>query len=156
MENLFFLFPVYRSQSFHLYWKRIILQMACYFQQICCFILLFTESFKGLIKSTKKQVKLCLQLFSFHFFKLFVFIFNFLFLQNSSSQDDRSESGFDEGQNNEDYCGVCRNGGQLLCCDTCPKVYHLHCHIPVMTDLPRQTQLDTQFNVSFRNMYFRS
>ena len=73
----------------------------------------------------------------FLFFKLLVFIYLFFF-QNSSSQDDmRSESGFDEGQNNEDYCGVCRNGGQLLCCDTCPKVYHLHCHIPVMTDLPR-------------------
>lgn len=48
----------------------------------------------------------------------------------------RSESGFDEGQN-EDYCGVCRNGGELLCCDTCPKVYHLHCHIPPMNALPR-------------------
>lgn len=59
---------------------------------------------------------------------------------NSSSQDDmRSESGFDEGQNNEDYCGVCRNGGQLLCCDTCPKVYHLHCHIPALSDLPRDS-----------------
>jgi len=59
------------------------------------------------------------------------------FKSSSANHDDqRSESGFDEGQNNEDYCGVCRNGGQLLCCDTCPKVYHLHCHVPVLTDLP--------------------
>ncbi|XP_066922859.1 transcription intermediary factor 1-alpha-like isoform X1 [Clytia hemisphaerica] len=53
----------------------------------------------------------------------------------SEGKSERSESGFDEGQN-EDYCGVCRNGGELLCCDTCPKVYHLHCHIPSLHALP--------------------
>lgn len=52
--------------------------------------------------------------------------------------DDRqNDAAFDEGQSNEDYCGVCRNGGQLLCCDTCPKVYHLNCHVPALTGLPR-------------------
>lgn len=51
--------------------------------------------------------------------------------------DDRqNDAAFDEGQSNEDYCGVCRNGGQLLCCDTCPKVYHLNCHVPALTGLP--------------------
>merc|ERR1719318_583335 len=58
---------------------------------------------------------------------------------NNQEDHPRSESGFDEGQNNEDYCGVCRNGGQLLCCDTCPKVYHLNCHIPALSDLPRDS-----------------
>jgi len=66
---------------------------------------------------------------------------NVLHSVGASNNDDhsRSESGFDEGQNNEDYCGVCRNGGQLLCCDTCPKVYHLNCHIPALSDLPRDS-----------------
>nr|CAB3267239.1 ZF(Bbox/RING/PHD)-1 zinc finger protein [Phallusia mammillata] len=38
---------------------------------------------------------------------------------------------------NEDWCAVCKNGGKLLCCDSCPKVYHLHCHIPAMDSEPK-------------------
>ncbi|XP_063072968.1 transcription intermediary factor 1-alpha isoform X2 [Engraulis encrasicolus] len=33
---------------------------------------------------------------------------------------------------NEDWCAVCQNGGELLCCDKCPKVFHLGCHIPAL------------------------
>lgn len=36
----------------------------------------------------------------------------------------------------EDYCACCHNGGDLLCCDNCPKVFHLQCHIPTMPVLP--------------------
>uniref|UniRef100_A0A8C7PSZ2 RING-type E3 ubiquitin transferase n=1 Tax=Oncorhynchus mykiss TaxID=8022 RepID=A0A8C7PSZ2_ONCMY len=38
---------------------------------------------------------------------------------------------------NEDWCAVCQNGGELLlCCDKCPKVFHLSCHIPTLFRLP--------------------
>ncbi|TRZ03681.1 hypothetical protein DNTS_033761 [Danionella cerebrum] len=37
---------------------------------------------------------------------------------------------------NEDWCAVCQNGGELLCCDKCPKVFHLGCHIPALTCSP--------------------
>ncbi|XP_028410543.1 E3 ubiquitin-protein ligase TRIM33-like [Dendronephthya gigantea] len=37
---------------------------------------------------------------------------------------------------NEDWCAVCHNGGELLCCDTCPKVFHLNCHVPSLTSTP--------------------
>ncbi|XP_030628991.1 transcription intermediary factor 1-alpha [Chanos chanos] len=37
---------------------------------------------------------------------------------------------------NEDWCAVCQNGGELLCCDKCPKVFHLNCHIPTLTASP--------------------
>lgn len=41
---------------------------------------------------------------------------------------------------NEDYCAVCQNGGDLLvCCDYCPKVFHLHCHIPALLEPPPDT-----------------
>ncbi|XP_042563050.1 transcription intermediary factor 1-alpha isoform X2 [Clupea harengus] len=37
---------------------------------------------------------------------------------------------------NEDWCAVCQNGGELLCCDKCPKVFHLSCHIPALKSSP--------------------
>ncbi|XP_060015705.1 tripartite motif-containing protein 66 isoform X2 [Lagenorhynchus albirostris] len=37
---------------------------------------------------------------------------------------------------NEDFCAVCLNGGELLCCDRCPKVYHLSCHLPALLSFP--------------------
>lgn len=36
----------------------------------------------------------------------------------------------------EDFCAVCLIGGDLLCCDRCPKVYHLSCHIPALLSFP--------------------
>ncbi|XP_020794700.2 tripartite motif-containing protein 66 [Boleophthalmus pectinirostris] len=36
----------------------------------------------------------------------------------------------------EDFCAVCLIGGDLLCCDNCPKVYHLSCHIPPLLSFP--------------------
>ncbi|KAM4618585.1 transcription intermediary factor 1-alpha-like isoform 2-T2 [Polymixia lowei] len=38
---------------------------------------------------------------------------------------------------NEDWCAVCQNGGELLCCDKCPKVFHLTCHVPTLFRSPR-------------------
>ncbi|KAJ8269819.1 hypothetical protein COCON_G00124260 [Conger conger] len=41
-----------------------------------------------------------------------------------------------EDDPNEDWCAVCQNGGELLCCDKCPKVFHLPCHIPTLLGSP--------------------
>lgn len=38
---------------------------------------------------------------------------------------------------NEDWCAVCLDGGEpVLCCDNCPKVFHLKCHIPALSAFP--------------------
>ncbi|XP_071645605.1 E3 ubiquitin-protein ligase TRIM33 isoform X3 [Temnothorax longispinosus] len=38
---------------------------------------------------------------------------------------------------NEDWCAVCMDGGDaVLCCDKCPKVFHLYCHIPSLQSFP--------------------
>lgn len=38
---------------------------------------------------------------------------------------------------NEDWCAVCMDGGDaVLCCDKCPKVFHLYCHIPSLKSFP--------------------
>uniref|UniRef100_A0A667YPX9 RING-type E3 ubiquitin transferase n=1 Tax=Myripristis murdjan TaxID=586833 RepID=A0A667YPX9_9TELE len=39
---------------------------------------------------------------------------------------------------NEDWCAVCQNGGELLCCDKCPKVFHLTCHVPSLFKSPSE------------------
>lgn len=41
-----------------------------------------------------------------------------------------------EDDPNEDWCAVCQNGGELLCCEKCPKVFHLTCHVPTLTHFP--------------------
>ena len=53
------------------------------------------------------------------------------------------DGGVEEGKygddfgNDEDWCAVCHDGGDTLyCCDRCPKVYHLMCYIPPLTQEP--------------------
>ncbi|MBN3311075.1 TIF1A factor, partial [Amia calva] len=41
-----------------------------------------------------------------------------------------------EDDPNEDWCAVCQNGGELLCCEKCPKVFHLTCHVPTLLGFP--------------------
>ncbi|KAM9320669.1 E3 ubiquitin-protein ligase TRIM33 isoform 1-T1 [Gastrophryne carolinensis] len=41
-----------------------------------------------------------------------------------------------EDDPNEDWCAVCQNGGDLLCCEKCPKVFHLTCHVPTLLSFP--------------------
>ncbi|XP_053321238.1 transcription intermediary factor 1-alpha [Spea bombifrons] len=51
------------------------------------------------------------------------------------SQGHATEGG-KEDDPNEDWCAVCQNGGELLCCEKCPKVFHLSCHVPTLKNFP--------------------
>ncbi|XP_070827421.1 E3 ubiquitin-protein ligase TRIM33-like [Chaetodon trifascialis] len=66
-----------------------------------------------------------------------------------------------EEMESEDFCAVCLNGGDLLCCDRCPKVYHLACHIPPLICSPLgdwmctlcRTDQEPAENYDCENMY---
>ena len=42
----------------------------------------------------------------------------------------------DEGEAdaNDNFCHVCRGTGDVVCCDECPRVFHMHCIAPRMTE----------------------
>uniref|UniRef100_A0A8C3SA11 Autoimmune regulator n=1 Tax=Chelydra serpentina TaxID=8475 RepID=A0A8C3SA11_CHESE len=40
---------------------------------------------------------------------------------------------------NDDECAVCRDGGELICCDGCPNAFHLACLVPPLTEIPSGT-----------------
>ncbi|KAM6326705.1 autoimmune regulator [Podargus strigoides] len=42
-------------------------------------------------------------------------------------------------QENEDECAVCGDGGELICCDGCPRAFHLACLVPPLPRVPSGT-----------------
>ncbi|XP_015763887.1 PREDICTED: bromodomain adjacent to zinc finger domain protein 1A-like [Acropora digitifera] len=60
---------------------------------------------------------------------------------DSESESESDENGMqsDASARSEhgDQCAVCSEGGELLCCDTCPLAYHIHCAYPPLRRIPR-------------------
>ncbi|XP_024143404.1 chromodomain-helicase-DNA-binding protein 3 isoform X2 [Oryzias melastigma] len=44
--------------------------------------------------------------------------------------------GDDEDDDHMEFCRVCKDGGELLCCDTCTSSYHIHCLNPPLPEIP--------------------
>lgn len=57
-----------------------------------------------------------------------------LFKKKKEAKDE-DEDEEEEGENN-DFCEVCQQGGEIILCDTCPKAYHMVCLEPEMTSPP--------------------
>jgi len=45
----------------------------------------------------------------------------------------------DEEDEHMEFCRVCKEGGELLCCDSCPSAYHLRCVEPPLTEIPSES-----------------
>lgn len=57
---------------------------------------------------------------------------------NSECEDDLDETVGDpeEEDHHMEFCRVCKDGGELLCCDSCPSSYHIHCLNPPLPEIP--------------------
>merc|ERR1712012_750398 len=45
----------------------------------------------------------------------------------------------DEEDEHMEFCRVCKEGGELLCCDSCPSAYHLKCLDPPLDEPPEES-----------------
>ena len=47
-----------------------------------------------------------------------------------------ARSGADDGDEHMEFCRVCKDGGELLCCDSCTSAYHTFCLNPPLSEIP--------------------
>ncbi|XP_040217128.1 chromodomain-helicase-DNA-binding protein 4 isoform X3 [Rana temporaria] len=56
---------------------------------------------------------------------------------NSEDEDlDETVGDPEEEDHHMEFCRVCKDGGELLCCDSCPSSYHIHCLNPPLPEIP--------------------
>uniref|UniRef100_A0A8C4NVF6 Chromodomain helicase DNA binding protein 4a n=1 Tax=Dicentrarchus labrax TaxID=13489 RepID=A0A8C4NVF6_DICLA len=55
----------------------------------------------------------------------------------SDVEEDNGDTGeMEEDDHHMEFCRVCKDGGELLCCDSCPSSYHIHCLNPPLPEIP--------------------
>uniref|UniRef100_A0A665WLL9 Chromodomain helicase DNA binding protein 3 n=1 Tax=Echeneis naucrates TaxID=173247 RepID=A0A665WLL9_ECHNA len=51
-------------------------------------------------------------------------------------EEDSEDRVISEDDDHMEFCRVCKDGGELLCCDTCTSSYHIHCLNPPLPEIP--------------------
>ena len=69
-------------------------------------------------------------------FALQMYVLEFAIDRNYNPKLGRSEKAALD-KSHQDLCKMCGKPGQLLCCDTCPAVYHMGCLDPPLYHIPR-------------------
>lgn len=62
--------------------------------------------------------------------------------EEAEAGEEEAEVEAEDGESDVDSihnetCPVCQEGGEVICCDTCPAVYHLECINPPLRKVPR-------------------
>ncbi|ESO96438.1 hypothetical protein LOTGIDRAFT_159848 [Lottia gigantea] len=57
--------------------------------------------------------------------------------ESEAEEEEEEEADESMEDDNENTCSVCNTPGMLICCDCCPKSYHLACAIPALKKIPR-------------------
>ena len=52
------------------------------------------------------------------------------------------------------FCRVCKDGGDLMCCDSCPSAYHPHCLNPPCENVPTGEWHCPRYSVSVEHVGF--
>uniref|UniRef100_A0A6Q2ZNP9 DNA helicase n=1 Tax=Esox lucius TaxID=8010 RepID=A0A6Q2ZNP9_ESOLU len=56
--------------------------------------------------------------------------------EEGSEEEEEVEAEPEEDDHHMEFCRVCKDGGELLCCDSCPSSYHIHCLNPPLPEIP--------------------
>ncbi|XP_065426280.1 chromodomain-helicase-DNA-binding protein 3 [Chrysemys picta bellii] len=57
--------------------------------------------------------------------------------EDEEYEEELEEEGEKEEEDDHmEYCRVCKDGGELLCCDACISSYHIHCLNPPLPEIP--------------------
>lgn len=68
-------------------------------------------------------------------------------------EEEEEEAPGEEEDDHMEFCRVCKDGGELLCCDTCPSSYHIHCLNPPLPEIPNGEWLCPRCMVSSEPQY---
>jgi hypothetical protein len=72
------------------------------------------------------------------------------FMSRRSNASGRKVVAIDE---NDDTCGFCGDGGELLCCDNCPSTYHQACLSAKVFSFPLCHYVYDMFHLEFASLY---
>ena len=61
----------------------------------------------------------------------FIIFFNKAEITGQIEEEEDEEETF-----HGEYCKICKDGGELLCCDFCPGTYHMRCVKPQLIAVP--------------------
>lgn len=71
----------------------------------------------------------------------------------SDGEEDNGDAGdMEEDDHHMEFCRVCKDGGELLCCDSCPSSYHIHCLNPPLPEIPNGEWICPRCMVSERTV----